>query len=93
MIKPIVDKVLLKVEVPETTTSSGLVIAGNTDAPDTATVVAVGEGITLKNGNKISIPVNPGDKVIFSKYSGTEVSDAGESYLLVAYKDILAVVG
>lgn len=92
MIKPLVDKVLLKVDEPETITSSGLLIAGNKEDPDTATVIAVGNGVTLSNGNTVAIPVNVGDKVIFSKYAGTEVSDGGQEYLLVAYKDILAVI-
>lgn len=93
MIKPLVDKVLLKVtKDTENKTSSGLIVAGAGEDPDTAEVIAVGDGVTVKNGNKIAIPVNPGQKVIFSRYAGTEVSDGKEEYLLVAYKDILAVI-
>lgn len=94
MIKPLEDKVLVKTaEESEKVTSSGLVIAGaQEEAPDTAKVIAVGDGITLPNGNKISIPVKPGDTVIFSKYKGTDVSHNSENYLLISYRDILAVI-
>lgn len=94
MIKPLEDKVLVQVsQESEKVTSSGLVIAGaKDDAPDTAKVIAVGDGITLANGNKISIPVKPGDTVIFSKYKGTDVSHNSEEFILLSYRDILAVV-
>ena len=94
MIKPLEDKVLVQTaEESENVTSSGLVIAGaQQDAPDTAKVIAVGDGITLKNGNKIPIPVSPGDTVIFSKYKGTDVSHKSENFILLSYRDILAVI-
>ncbi len=94
MIKPLEDKVLVQTaEESENVTSSGLVIAGaQQEAPDTAKVIAVGDGITLPNGNKVPIPVNPGDTVIFSKYKGTDVSYKSEEFILLSYRDILAVV-
>lgn len=94
MIKPLEDKVVL--ELPpkeEKTTQFGLIIAGTADEkPQEATVVAVGPGITFADGKKMDLDVKVGDKVLFSKYQGTEVSHDGKEYLVIAYRDIFAVI-
>lgn len=92
MLKPLEDKVLLKPVKEETVTSSGLVLAGGSEKPQEAIVVAVGPGIVLQNGEKVVPDVKVGDKVVFSKYGGTEVEHEGVEYLLVAYRDIFAVL-
>ena len=94
-IKPLEDKVVL--ELPpkeEKTTQFGLIIAGTADEkPQEAVVVAVGPGATFADGTKMAIDLNIGDKVLFSKYQGTEVNHEGKDYLVVAYRDIFAVIG
>lgn len=94
-IKPLEDKVVLELPVKEDKkTEFGLIIAGTADEkPQEATVVAVGPGATFADGSKMTIDLNPGDKVIFSKYQGTEISHEGKEYLIIAYRDIFAVIG
>lgn len=94
MIKPLEDKVVLEVpQQVEKTTSSGLIIAGSQEEkPSEAIVVAVGPGATFADGTKMTIDLNVGDTVIFSKYSGTEVKYDNKDYLIVPYRDIFAVI-
>jgi chaperonin GroES len=63
------------------------------EKPQEAIVLAVGPGITFGNGEKMVPDVSVGDKVLFSKYQGTEVTVDNEKYLIVSYRDILAVIG
>ena len=93
-IKPLEDKVVLELpEKQEKTTQFGLIIAGSDDEkPQEATVVAVGPGATFADGSKMSIDLVPGNKVIFSKYQGTEIEHDGKKYLIIAYRDIFAVI-
>ena len=63
------------------------------ERPQEATVIAVGPGVTFGNGDRLVPDVNVGDKVLFSKYQGTEVTVDGEEYLIISYRDILAVIG
>ena len=94
MLKPVEDKVIVKVDVQEQTTSSGFVLAGvQEEKQGTGIVVAKGPGIMLNNGDFVEIPFEPGERVAFSKYGGTEVEHDGETYLILAYRDILAVIG
>lgn len=95
MIKPLNDKVVVKViKEQEKTTSSGLVLAGmQEEKPSEAIVVAVGPGLELDNGVLMKPDLNVGDKVAFAKYQGTEVQFDGEDYLILAYRDIVAVIG
>jgi chaperonin GroES len=94
MLKPLPDKIV--VEVPtesEKTTSSGLVIPGTAqEKPNEAIVVAVGPGITLDNVYTLVPDLKPGDKVVFSKYQGTEIEHDGKPYVILAYRDIFAVI-
>lgn len=94
MIKPLEDKVVLELpKAEEKTTSSGLIIAGSSEEkPQEAIVVAVGPGVTFGNGDRMVIDLNIGDKVMFSKYQGTEITHEGKQYLIIAYRDIFAVI-
>jgi chaperonin GroES len=91
---PLFDKVVLKPLVAEETTKSGIVLPGQAkEKPQQAEVIAVGPG-GLVDGKEVSMQVKTGDKVIFSKYSGTEI-EAGEDdekYVIVKQSDILAVI-
>ena len=90
-VKPLGDKVLLRVKKPETQTASGIVIASvNDDKSDRGVVVAVGAGAVI-DGERVPMEVQEGDSVIFSRYSGTEVKIGDESLLLVREMDIMAV--
>ena len=91
MLKPINDKVVIQVLNEETSTASGFVIASQEKSQE-AIVIAVGTGVTTKNGVHIPIPLEEGQKVIFSKYSGDEVVSDGKSYTIIGYNDILAVI-
>lgn len=92
MIKPLADKVLIKMMAAEETTKSGIILSTNSqEKPQIAEVIEVGPGITL-DGEKVEMQVKKGDKVITSKYSGTEVKYQGEEYIIVKQSDILAVV-
>jgi len=90
--KPLADRVIIKMDEVEETTKSGIVLASTAkEKPQVATVIAVGPG-GLVDGNEVKMYVNAGDKVITSKYSGTEVKFDGEEYIIVRQSDILAVV-
>jgi chaperonin GroES len=92
-IKPLEDRIVVKAVEAETTTASGLVIPDTAkEKPQEGEVLAVGEGRFDDKGNRIPVDVKVGDKVIYSKYGGTEVKYAGEEYLVLSARDILAVV-
>ena len=94
MLKPVEDKVIVKRNVQEQTTSSGLILAGVADEKqDTGEVIAVGPGLVLNNGDKVIPEVEVGQTVLFGKYSGTEVEHDGQTLLILAYRDIFAVLG
>ena len=89
---PLFDKVVLKQLVAEETTASGIVLPGAAkEKPQQAEVIAVGPGGVV-DGNEVTMQVTAGDKVIYSKYSGTEVELEKEKYVIVKQSDILAVV-
>lgn len=91
-IKPLTDRVVIKAEESEETTKSGIVLtASSQEKPQFATVVAVGEG-GIVDGKEVKMYIKVGDKVITSKYSGTEVKLDGEEYTIVRQNDILAIV-
>lgn len=88
-IKPLQDRVVIKMVEAEETTKSGIILAGSAkEKPQIAKVVAVGPGKT-----DVTMAVSVGDKVLTSKYSGTEVKVDGEEYTILKMEDILAVVG
>ena len=92
-IKPLEDKILVQINEAETTTASGLVIPDSAkEKPQEATVIAVGAGRFDEEGERVPMDVKEGDVVIFSKYGGTEIKYQGEEYLILAQRDILAIV-
>ena len=91
-IKPLCDRVVLKSVEAEKTTKSGIILASAAqEKPQIAEIVAVGPGGVV-DGKEIKMYVNNGDKVIYSKYAGTDIKIDGEEYTIVRQSDILAVV-
>ncbi len=91
-IKPLADRVVIKMIEAEETTKSGIILAGSAkEKPQVAQIVAVGPG-GLVDGNEITMYVKVGDKVITSKYSGSEVKVDGDEFVIVRQSDILAIV-
>ncbi len=91
-VKPLADRVVLKMVEAEETTKSGIILTGAAkEKPQIAEVIAVGPG-GLVDGKEVTMYVVPGNKVITSKYSGTEVKVDGYEYVIVRQSDILAVV-
>ena len=89
---PLFDRVVLKQLVAEETTKSGIVLPGQAkEKPQQAEVIAVGPGGVI-DGKEVTMQVKTGQKVIYSKYAGTEVKLDGEEYIIVRQSDILAVV-
>ncbi len=92
-LKPLGDRVILRQDEAEVTTASGLYLAKDAkEKPQTGTVLAVGEGKLDKEGNHLPMPVKVGDKVIYGKYGGTEITLDGEEVLILRADDIYAVV-
>ena len=92
-IKPLEDRILVQPLEAETTTSFGLVIPDTAkEKPQEGEVVAIGPGRVDDNGNRVPLDVSVGDKVIYSKYGGTEVKYAGDEFLILSARDVLAVV-
>ncbi len=91
-LKPLGDRVIIKMMEAEEKTKSGLILTGSAkEKPEVAEVVAVGPG-GLVDGKEVKMTVKKGQKVITSKYSGTEVKVDGEEYTIVRQGDILAIV-
>lgn len=92
-IKPLGDRVLIKALEREEKTKSGIVLPDTAkEKPQEGKVIAVGSGKTLENGTKVPVEVQVGQKVIFSKYAGTEVKIDGEEMMILNERDILAIV-
>lgn len=92
-IKPLEDKILVEATAAETTTASGLVIPDTAkEKPQEGTVVAVGKGRFDEDGDRIPMDIKEGDKVIYSKYGGTEIKYEGKEYLILSSRDVLAVI-
>ena len=94
-IKPLEDRILVKTLDAEQTTASGLVIPDTAkEKPQEGEVIAVGPGRFNEDGDeRIPLDINVGDKVIYSKYGGTEVKYGGEEFLILSARDVLAIVG
>ena len=91
-IKPLCDRVVVKMVEAEETTKSGIILAGAAkEKPQVAEVVAVGPG-GLVDGNEVVMTVKVGDRVITSKYAGTQIKCDGTEYNIVRLADILAIV-
>ncbi len=94
-IKPLSDRVVLEQISPEETTKSGIILPGTVEKekPEQGKVVAVGAGRLLKDGTRAKMEVKVGNKVLFSRYSPTEVKINNKEYLVVKEEDILAILG
>jgi chaperonin GroES len=87
------DKVVIKQAAAETTTASGLVIPDSAkEKPQQGEVLAVGPGRRDDKGERVPVDIAVGDKVLYSKYGGTELNYQGEDYLIVSARDVLAVL-
>ncbi len=92
-IKPLEDRIVVKALEAETTTASGIVIPDSAkEKPQEGEVIAVGPGRIDDKGNRVPLDIAVGDKVIYSKYGGTEVKYSGEDYLILSARDVLAIV-
>ena len=92
-IKPLGDRVVIKLVEREEKTASGIVLPDTVkEKPQEGEIVAIGSGRVLENGEKVALEVKEGDRVIYSKFAGSEVKVDGEEYLILAERDILAVV-
>ena len=92
-IRPLYDKVLIRRLDMSETTEGGIIIPDTAaEKPQQAEVVAVGKGRPIENGEIFPLDVEEGDKVLFGKYSGNEVSLGGEDYLIISEHEILAVI-
>lgn len=93
MIKPLGDRVVIRVLEQEEKTASGIFLPDTAkEKPSQGEVVAVGTGKLQDNGTRTPLEVSVGDKIIFSKYAGTEVKYDGADYLIVSERDILATI-
>jgi chaperonin GroES len=93
-IKPLEDRILVRPEDQEETTVSGLVIPDTAkEKPQEGTVLAVGPGKRSDTGDLIPMEVKEGDRVIYSKYGGTEIKVDGEELLILSARDVLAITG
>jgi chaperonin GroES len=94
LLKPLGDRVVIELVESEEKTASGIVLPDSAkEKPQEGKVVAVGTGRVLDNGERAALEVAVGDKIIFSKYAGTEVKYQGTEYLILRDSDILAVIG
>lgn len=92
-LRPLHDRVIVKRQEEEKTSAGGIVLPGSaTEKPSQGEVVAVGEGKALDNGQKQAMNVKVGDKILFGKYSGSEVKVDGEDYIIMREDEIFAVI-
>jgi chaperonin GroES len=92
-VKPLADRVIVKALEAEQKTAGGIIIPDNAkEKPQKGEVIAVGLGKISDNGQKIAMEVKKGDKVLYGKYSGTEVTVDGQEYLIMRESDILAII-
>ena len=92
-IKPLQDRLVIKRIEEEEKTKGGIIIPDSAkENPQEGRVVAIGDGKTLETGKKAPLTVKPGDKILFGKYSGTEIKIDGEEHLILREEDVLAIV-
>ena len=93
-VRPLHDRLLVK-RIEETETVKGGIIIPDTakEKPQEGEVIAIGNGKTLDNGTKVELDVKAGDKILFGKYSGTDIKVDGEEYLILREDEVLAVIG
>jgi chaperonin GroES len=93
-VRPLHDRLLVK-RIEETETVKGGIIIPDSakEKPQEGEVIAVGNGKILDNGNKVALDVKAGDKILFGKYSGTDIKINGEEYMILREDEVLAVIG
>ena len=92
-IRPLHDRVILKRMEEETTSAGGIVIPDSAaEKPQRGEIIAAGTGKRLENGELLTMEVKVGDKVLFGKYSGTEIKELGEGMLVMREEDIMGVI-
>lgn len=91
MIKPLSDRVLIKMVKAEDVSKGGIILAASKEKPEIAEVIAVGPG-SIVDGKLVPMQVKENDKVIIGKYAGTEIKYEGEEYIIVKQDEILAIV-
>ena len=92
-VKPLADRVIVKSNDPEEKTQGSIIIPDTAkEKPQEGEIVAVGPGKVSDAGNKVELEVKKGDKVLYGKYSGTEVTIDGDEYLIMRESDILAII-
>ncbi len=93
-IRPVGDRIVVQPAAKEEMTRSGIVIPDTAkEKPQEGTVIAVGNGRLLDNGERAPMEVHEGDRVLFAKYGGTEFKHDNEEYLVLRESDILAIIG
>ncbi|MGD0579799.1 MAG: co-chaperone GroES [Bryobacteraceae bacterium] len=93
-LRPLQDRIMVKrIEVAETVVGGIIVPDTAKEKPQQAEVVAVGTGKLLENGQRTTLEVKPGDRILFGKYSGSEVKIDGQEYLILREDEILAILG
>jgi chaperonin GroES len=92
-VRPLQDRILVKRIEEEEKTKGGIIIPDAAkEKPQEGLVVAVGDGKMLDNGTRVPVAVKPGDKILFGKYSGTEIKVEGDEHLILREDDVLAVI-
>ena len=92
-VKPLQDRILVKRLEEEEKTKGGIIIPDAAkEKPQEGKVIAVGDGKVLDNGTKLKLSVKAGDKILFGKYSGTEIKIDGEEHLILREDDVLGIV-
>jgi chaperonin GroES len=93
-IRPLGDRVLVRRAEAEERTAGGILLPETAkDKPKEGTVISIGEGKQLENGQRSTFSVKAGDRILFSAYAGTEVKHLGDEYLIMREEDILGVIG
>jgi len=93
MLKPLGDRIVVKALDAETTTAGGILLPDTAkEKPQTAEVLAVGPGKTLDNGTVAALEIKVGDKVVYGKYSGTEIKVDGQELIILRQDDVLGIV-
>jgi len=92
-VRPLGDRVVIRPSAREEVSALGVILPDTAkEKPQKGTIIAVGAGRVLDNGQKLGMEVKEGDSVLFAKYAGTEIKIEGEDLLIISEKDILAIV-
>lgn len=93
VIKPLGDRIVVKPTPQEDTTSGGIILPDSAkEKPNRGEVLATGSGRTLEDGTRIPLEVKEGDKVLYGKYSGTEIKIEGEEFVILQERELLAIL-